>query len=192
LGPLIRFYSEIRRVAPEYRGQAINNFIDAVKAITAFSVLWRSSRRSTENIDSHYRKLMLNGYADVGLKPLARNNNDFGSEITLNVIELKKAFLSILERDGHVGSKEDWVKAISKIPAYSNQKEITRFILLAAAHDSVEDKANPGLTVAGRPGILPLLDVKNWTGEQSKTIEHIAPQEKESKGWLEDIYEDPE
>ncbi|MDU7494917.1 MAG: DUF262 domain-containing HNH endonuclease family protein [Providencia rettgeri] len=192
LGPLIRFYSDIRRVSPEYREHAINNFIDAVKAITAFSVLWRSSRRSTENIDSHYRKLMMNGYADVGLKPLARNMNDFDSEFNLNVIELKKAFLSILKKDGDVGSKEDWVKAISKIPAYSNQKEITRFILLAAAHDSVEDKTNPGLTVSGRPGILPLLDVKNWTGEQSKTIEHIAPQEKTSEGWLEGIYEEQE
>lgn len=192
LGPLIRFYSEIRRVAIENRQQAISNFVEVVKAITAFSVLWRSSRRSTENIDSHYRKLMLNGYPEVGLKPLARNNNDFGTEITLNVNQLKKAFLSILDQEGNVGSKEDWVKAISKIPAYSNQKEITRFILLAAAHDSVEDKENPGLTIAGRHGILPLLDVKNWTGEQSKTIEHIAPQAKTSVGWMEDIYEEPE
>ncbi|HDC4775067.1 TPA: DUF262 domain-containing protein [Enterobacter kobei] len=192
LGPLIRFYSEIRRVAIENRQQAISNFVEVVKAITAFSVLWRSSRRSTENIDSHYRKLMLNGYPEVGLKPLARNNNDFGTEITLNVNQLKKAFLSILDQEGNVGSKEDWVKAISKIPAYSNQKEITRFILLAAAHDSVEDKENPGLTIAGRHGILPLLDVKNWAGEQSKTIEHIAPQAKTSIGWMEDIYEEPE
>ncbi|HEF0023237.1 TPA: DUF262 domain-containing protein [Citrobacter amalonaticus] len=192
LGPLIRFYSEIRRVSPEFRTIAINNFIDAVKAITAFSVLWRSSRRTTENIDSHYRRLMMYGYEDVGLKPLARDMNEFGSEITLNVIGLKKAFLSILAKEGNVGSKDEWVKAISKIPAYSNQKEITRFILLAAAHDSVEDKNIPGLTVAGRVGTLPMLDIKNWKGEQLQTIEHIVPQEKSHEGWLEDIYEEQE
>ncbi len=192
LGPLIRYYSEIRRVGPDARINAINNFKDAVKAITAFSVLWRASRRSTENLDSHYRKIMLIGYEDVGLKPLARDTGVDNSDISLDVNCLKKAFLAILDKDGKVGSKEDWVKAISKIPNYSNQKEITRFILLAAAHDSVEDKNNHGLTVAGRVGTSQLLDIKNWKGEQSQTIEHIAPQDKSSEGWLENIYEDPE
>lgn len=192
IGLLVRFYSEIRRASAESRQKAINNFIESVKAITAFSVLWRSSRRTTENLDAHYRKLMVTGYPEVGLKPLARAIVEPDPESFLDVSLLKKAFLSILEGEGDVGTKDKWVKAVSKIPAYSNQKEITRFILLAAAHDSVEDKAIPGLTTAGRTGILPMLDIKNWKGDQSQTIEHIAPQERSSEGWSEKIYEDQE
>ena len=155
-------------------------------------MLWRSSRRTTENLDAHYRKLMVTGYTEVGLKPLARAIVEPDPESFLDVSLLKKAFLSILGGEGDVGTKDKWVKAVSKIPAYSNQKEITRFILLAAAHDSVEDKAIPGLTTAGRTGILPMLDIKNWKGDQSQTIEHIAPQERSSEGWSEKIYEDQE
>ncbi|MCW6541752.1 DUF262 domain-containing protein [Yersinia ruckeri] len=192
LGPLIRFYSEIRRAPSEQRAKAISDFIEAVKAITAFSVLWRSSRRSTENLDAFYRKLMAQGYPSIGLGPLARTSLNMQDSCSLDINLLKKAFILILEHDGKVGTKEEWVKAVSKIPAYTNQKEITRFILLAAAHDSVEDKNIAGLTVAGREGILPMLDIKNWNGDQAQTIEHIAPQEKSSAGWLDSIYDEPE
>lgn len=190
LSPLIRFYSEIRKAGAENRSQAIEAFITATKAITAFSVLWRSSRRGTANIDAYYRKLMESGHDEISMPALCRrlNNNDMP---TPNADQLKQALKSLLQSQGGINNKNDWVKEAAKIPAYTNQKEITRFILLAAAHDSVDDKDSPGLTVAGRSGILPLLNLASWRDENAQTVEHIAPQTRE-EGWLNELYDDSE
>ena len=190
LSPLIRFYSEIRKAGSETRGQAISDFITAVKAITAFSLLWRSSRRGTANIDTHYRKLMESGYDEVGMSSLCRRNNNVDLPAP-DVEMLKRALRSLLQSVGAINDKDDWVKETAKIPAYTNQKEVTRFILLAAAHDSVVDKLSPGLTVKGKSGILPLLNYASWRDECAQTVEHIAPQTKEI-GWLDELYEDGE
>ncbi|MEW6647425.1 MAG: DUF262 domain-containing protein [Pseudomonadota bacterium] len=188
IGPLVRFYSEIRKADNDSRAKAIDEFISAVKAITAFSVLWRASRRGTDNIDTHYRKLMDVGYGDV-MHPLARCGKD-GTEFTVpDAQRLKTVLASILADEGKVGTKDEWVRNAAKLPAYTNQREITRFILLAAAHDSVEDKAAPGLTVGGKKGVLQLFDFMHWRDEVSHTVEHIAPQARED-GWSKDLYED--
>lgn len=190
-GLLIRFYSEIRKADVAGRPKAVDAFIKAIKACTAFSVLWRASRRGTDNIDMHYRKLMEIGHTATGLPPLARRNG-VGEELPPpNAELLQKALSSILAIEGKVGIKEEWVKAVAKIPAYDNQREITRFILLAAAHDSANDNTSPGLTIAGKEGLLPLLDYAHWHDEDSQTVEHIAPQTQE-EGWLDAIYEDVE
>lgn len=189
LGLLIRFYSEIRKADAENRPKSVDSFVNAVKAIAAFSVLWRASRRTTENIDTHYRKLMELGAEAIGMPPLARGLN-VGSEPP-DAMLLRQALAAILTQDGKVGTKDEWVKAAARIPAYANQREITRFLLLAAGHDSADDKVSPGLTIAGKVGLLPLLDFKHWRDDVSQTVEHIAPQKRET-GWLDELYEDPE
>ena len=191
LGPLIRFYSEIRRADNDSRPLAIQTFVKAVKAITAFSVLWRASRRGTENIDTIYRRLMEAGNAGVGMPPLARRVN--GSELSPapDAELLRLALLSHLTTDGKVGTKDEWIKAAARVPAYRSHREITRFLLLAAAHDSAEDKDVPGMTVAGRVGLLPLLDFGHWRNDNSQTVEHIAPITRQ-EGWLDELYDDGE
>jgi hypothetical protein len=188
-GPLIRFYSEIRKADNDTRPQAIESFIKAIKAITAFSVLWRASRRGTENIDMYYRRLMETGHAGVAMPPLARRIDNGDESPSPDAELLRKALAAILMVDGKVGSKDEWVKATAKIPAYDNQREVTRFILLAAAHDSADDKTAPGLTVAGKPGLLTLLNYAHWRDEDSQTVEHIAPKNRED-GWLDELYDD--
>jgi len=191
LGPLVRFYSEIRKADNDSRPKAVESFIKAVKAIASFSVLWRASRRGTENIDMHYRRLMEEGYLAVGLAPLARRNSKGELSVAPDAELFKNALAAILVADGKIGTKEDWTKLAAKIPAYKNHREIARFLLLAAAHDSAEDKLSPGLTVAGKTDLLPLLDYAHWRDEVSQTVEHIAPGTRED-GWLDEIYEDAE
>lgn len=191
MGPLIRFYSEIRKADSNSRAAAVESFIAAIKAITAFSVLWRASRRGTDNIDTHYRRLMEVGHeaASGGMRPLARTCGD-GTESSMSSVDaFKAALIAILSNEGKVGARDEWVKAAARIPAYSNQKEISRFLLLAAAHDSAADKNHPGLTVAGKQGLLPLLNYARWKDDDSQTVEHIAPKSRES-GWLDEIYDD--
>lgn len=191
LGPLVRFYSEIRKADAEGRKKSINEFIAAVKAIAAFSTLWRASRRGTDNIDMHYRNLMSQGCAAVGMPPLCRVTAN-GDDHSAPSSELLKAALRyVLKTAGAIGSKEDWIKAAARLPAYKNQRDVTRLLLLAAAHDSAVDKAQPGLTIPGKQDLLPMLTFKRWRDEASQTVEHIAP-ESASDGWEERLYEDGE
>lgn len=188
--PLIRFYSAIRVATADERPKAVTDFVKAVKSCAAFSVLWRASRRGTDNIDMHYRKLMEIGHPGVGMPPLARRSN--GSESPVPDADmLQRALSYILEADGKVGTKDEWCKAAAKTPAYKNQRAIARFVLLAAAHDSACDPASPGLTVAGKPGLLDLLKYDKWIDENSQTLEHIAPQSKDT-GWSDTLYHDDE
>lgn len=190
-GVLIRFYSEIRKADAENRPKAVESFIKAIKSCAAFSVLWRASRRTTDNIDMHYRKLMESGHAATGMPPLARRLSNGDESPAPDADLLQKALASILSIEGKIESKEDWVKSAAKIPAYRVQREVTRFILLAAAHDSADDKTAPGLTAAGKSGLLPLLDYSHWRDEGSQTVEHVAPQ-KRAEGWLDSLYDDDE
>lgn len=190
-GVLIRFYSEIRKADATNRPKAVESFVKAIKACTAFSILWRSSRRTTDNIDMHYRKLMESGHAAAKMPPLARRTSD-GEECPAPDADLlQKALASILATEGKIGSKDEWVKSAAKIPAYAVQREISRFILLAAAHDSADDKSTPGLTVAGKAGLLPLFDYSHWRDQDSQTVEHIAPRAREH-GWLDSLYDEDE
>lgn len=190
-GPLVRFYSETRKADAENRKTAIEEFISATKAIAAFSILWRASRRGTENIDMHYRNLMAQGCESVGMPSLCRVEPNGAELPPPNAGMLKAALRHVLKVEGKIETKDDWVKAAARMPAYKNQKDITRFILLAAAHDSSASKDEPGLTVAGKKDLLPMLDVKHWRDASSQTVEHIAP-DTLSDGWDGKLYEDAE
>jgi hypothetical protein len=191
LGPLVRFYSEIRKADAEARRGAIDEFVEATKAVAAFSTLWRASRRGTDNIDMHYRNLMAQGRVAVGLLPMCRVGIDGSEHVPPRADLLKAALRHVLQVEGEIGTKDEWVKAAARLPAYENQRDIARLILLAAAHDSAVDKAEPGLTVAGKAGLSPMLNFKRWRDEASQTVEHIAPVT-QSDGWDVSLYEEPE
>lgn len=185
---MVRYFSRIRQAYPEQRDNSISEFISAVKAVTAFSILWRSSRKGTDAIDSIYRELMSSGCHERNLPPLARSKNNSEFPLAEN---LKKSLVFILKERGGISGKSDWVRIASKLPAYSNHRESTRLILLAATHDSLDDPERPGLTISGKEGLLPLLNFSTWRGESSQTVEHIAPKEG-ADGWLREIYDDQE
>jgi hypothetical protein len=188
IAPLVRFFSNCRIASNEERAKTTNDFLEALKAITAFSVLWRSSRTSTDGIDNLYRRLMLDGYPSLGLAPLSRC---IGGSVqpALDVAKLKLALVDILKLSGGISGKDDWVKTASKLPQYSINQHISRFLLLAAAHDSILDPDEAGLVISGKKGILPLLNYSTWRKDALQTVEHIAP-DKKSKEWTDDIYED--
>lgn len=191
LGPLVRFYSEIRKADAKDRKSAVDEFVEATRAVAAFSTLWRASRRGTGNIDMHYRNLMAQGCAAVGMPPLCRVSSNGVDHLPPRADLLKAALRHVLKVEGKVGTKDEWVKVAARLPAYQNQRDITRFLLLAAAHDSAVDKTEPGLTVAGKVDLLPMLNFKRWHEAASQTVEHIAPSA-QSDGWEDQLYEDAE
>jgi hypothetical protein len=132
------------------------------------------------------------GCDEVGMPPLARRAK-VGVHQKPDADLLKAALRHVLANKAgintSIGNRDDWVKLATRIPAYTNQYQMTKFILLAAAHDTAEDKLEPGLVVAAKGGVLPALEFDHWRGESTMTMEHIAPQSQEPS-WSEEIYRD--
>lgn len=198
IAPLVRFYSEaVQKEEGEERDKRIAEFETAIKAITAFTVFWRATRRGTGNIDSQYRAVMA-GDSLTGIGPFARTWADpdrTEPEPTVNVDALKKELTARLsdtnEKYGGIPNLVSFLAAASTLPLYTISQQLTRFLLLAAYHDTIEDPANPGLIIKGKVGVASCFTSDGWLDETHFTIEHIAPQQK-TGGWNEDFYSEKE
>lgn len=194
LGPLVRFYVAAVAATGSDQEQRIKDLETAIKAVTAFSVLWRASRRGTANIDQEYREIML---GSGGMAPLARSLRLDAPEGTPAPAVDAEALRTELRRrlkdkdHGEVPDKAAWVKLAAAIPAYRNSKEVARFVLLAAYHDAVEDKTEPGLIVPGKSGVSQCFTYDGWNDEKHLSVEHIAPREL-ADGWDAKLYDDKE
>ena len=190
IAPLARFYHHaLNAKEKKERKQRTEDFVAAIKATVAFSVLWRGAMGGTQNIDSYYRDIMRVGVTSNGesVPPLARHpNGKFG---VVSIDNYKKALLLVLQDKGKIQTKEDWVDMASKIPIYSRSKDIARFLVFCASDDTVLDESKKGLLTRGRPGINPLLKLNQWKNAAYFTVEHIAPKSY-GVGWDEDIYND--
>ena len=165
------FYDSIQR----NRINAIEDFIAAIKAISAYYFLWRTSL-SNAGLDVTYRELFKTD--DKSWK--------FENGITLD--ELKN-HLKMKLRDKQILQKTDWMsKAKDEFKYESAPNEVIRLGLLLAAHDTIVDESKPGLVKNGRAGIYNYLCLNKWGSEDLLTIEHVAPQKNENN-WDEKIYE---
>jgi len=194
VAPMVRFYSAAVHSDDSERSQKIGDFEDAVKAITAFTVFWRSTRRGTGNIDSQYRAVMAGDSSLTGMGPLARSV--VGSKKPPSVVDVGafKAELAARlsdERHGGIPNLASFIANASSLPLYSISRPLTRFLLLAAYHDAAEDSENAGLIKEGKPGLAPCFTHNGWVDEGHYTIEHIAPKQK-TGGWNPDFYSDKE
>jgi hypothetical protein len=198
IAPLVRFYSEaVQKEEGEERDKRIAEFEIAIKAVTAFTVFWRATRRGTGNIDSQYRAVMA-GDSLTGIGPLARTwagPDRTEPEPTVNAEALKKELAARLsdtdKKYGGIPNLASFLAAASTLPLYTISKPLTRFLLLAAYHDTIEDPANLGLIMKGKAGVASCFTSDGWLDETHFTIEHIAPQQR-TGGWDEDFYSQKE
>ncbi|MBG6162807.1 hypothetical protein IWQ54_002470 [Labrenzia sp. EL_195] len=165
------------------------DFVDAIKATAAFSMLWRGAHGNTSNIDSLYRDLMRQGLTDPKVPPMAKRPKDKTGYVSIG--NYKKALRALLEKKGGFTSKEEWVKAAARQPIYAHSAVITRFLLFAAADDAIPDTTSPGNIKTGRSGIAPMLAPSQWRNTDFLTVEHIAPRNS-IKGWPDELYEEPD
>ena len=193
---MVRFYSRALSAPEAQRAAASKEFEGAVKALAAFSALWRASRRGTANIDTQYREI-LGGSNCTAMPALARSLRRDPPEgaaapivdLTTLKAELRQRLLE--EKRGGLADKEAFVTEAIAVPAYTNSREVSRMILLAAYHDSVEDAATPGLIKKGRPAVSPCLTYEGFMDDRNLTLEHIAPKDG-SAGWDAGIYANKE
>jgi hypothetical protein len=196
IAPLVRFYSEATQAAEgDEQAKRVAEFEAAVKAITAFTVFWRATRRGTGNIDSQYRAVMA-GDSLTGMGPLARQRADPNDKKPAPVVDanaLKAELVARLTHNDHGGvpNLASFLANATALPLYTISRPLTRFILLAAYHDTAEDAATPGLIKPGKVGVAPCFTSDGWLDEGHYTIEHIAPKQ-ETSGWVLDFYSDKE
>lgn len=198
IAPLVRFYSEaVHAEEGAEKDKRIAEFDAAIKALTAFTVFWRATRRGTGNIDSQYRAVMA-GDSLTGMGPLARKSADAGGKLPEPKVdadslkrELAARLSSVEKKYGGIPNLASFLAAASSLPLYTISKPLTRFLLLAAYHDTIEDPDNPGLIKPGKPGVASCFTSDDWSDETHLTIEHIAPQQK-TAGWPEGFYSDKE
>ena len=192
IGPLARFYSQVLLPSHVSRDVVVSELEEAIKAMTAFFALWRGSGGTTGNLAAQYRDLMEKGFKDEGILPFARHLGDGkGTSEFLTAEKLRKFLRCALEkgRPESMTPKAYWVRFSSQRPVYRVSQALTRFLLFASIHDTVDD-GNLGLTTTGLPGVLDMLTWEKWSS--NLTIEHVAPQSPEQKSWDDSLYERPD
>ncbi|MGQ3823419.1 DUF262 domain-containing protein [Pseudomonas alliivorans] len=192
LAPLVRFYSVAISASDNERAQKISDFEEAIKAMAAFSVLWRASHRGTANIDQEYREVLTSVSSLTGLPPLARKNrsgNTDSPEPIVDVTKLKQELRARLTHLNHGGmvDRERFVSDASQIPAYQNSRATARFILLAAYHDAIADPVGNGLIVLGKQFSSPCLTYEGYINDRHLSLEHVSPQTS-AEGWDKNNY----
>jgi hypothetical protein len=190
IAPLVRYYAAYRLCGggDEDRAHRGAEFLRIVKSAAAFYALWRGAHTGTSGIDDVWRRVM-SGDHSFDLKPLARRSKDITDVPT--VADLNKYLVHQLEAR-KLAERDRWIRAASMVPV-GQWVSLTKFLLLAASHDSTPDAEKAGLVVRGRSGLLPMLTVGRWVDQMTLTVEHVAPQNpSDNSGWDASLYESPE
>ena len=181
---LARYWAQYQRDPHE---GAFVNFVNAVKALTAFIVLRRSVTGNTGRIDSDLRKIMKDRLC-VGLD----HSNTPPSLDELK--EMLRGYLAV--RAIGVKTKENWLTRACEVGLAEYSRPLCRFLLFAASHNARpdEDENNAGLLT--HEGIrnsdeLDFLNFSCWQGNKYATVEHVAPDSDPGRGWDKSIYRKP-
>lgn len=192
--PLLAQYAAAIAAAPdaELKKAAGDAFCEVVLAVTAFTVLWRASRTTTDRIDQVYRDLMSKGSPEHGVPALARGMRTDGPLPPPTAIQA--ALVAKLKADrqalgANIAGKQEWIDKVVVQPLWDVNTTLARFVLMLAFHDVVEDA--DGNLVRGKEGTHMTLELTAWTGKKFASVEHIAPRSR-SKGWAADLYDEEE
>ena len=166
-------------------------FLHVLRAVTAFLVLRRAATGITAGIDSDFRAVMA---------PVGSGANKFGlgagvesQNPVLEIAKLREAFRTLLAKSkGKITDRAKWVGQAADNPLYTQAREITRFMILVAAHHAtaMDDASGrwtkKGVKVAANQNVY--LDYKSWRGTDYATVEHVAPDTEKQGTWNADIY----
>lgn len=159
-----------------------NQFAEAVQITAAFMVIWRCYRGKTAGIDKVFKDLLRKNNFHL-------LNNDGGNlNEVLNLTDLKKHFISALQKEGIDNNKSFWLSISSKIPLYNDIKPLCKLILILV-HENAQPTKEKGLMI--RKKFSDFINI-NWDDNKIATVEHIAPQEIKGLDWDDEIKKDPD
>ena len=119
------------------------------------------------------------GFDEIGIQAFCRCPTNGEPYNILTADKLQKALRYVLNNRAGIKSKEEWVTRLIEEPVYKDRKNLTRFLLFAAMHNTTEDNEKPGLRSPGREGTLDMLIWDKWS--EDLEIEHVASQTKPSQ-----------
>ena len=178
---------------PNLERQESHDFIEVLKAVTAFLILRRAASGTTSGIDSDFRAIMA---------PKRVSSKSYGlcvgvghENVRFTPTELKDAFRNLLALSRQkisYSEKEKWVNQVIGNPLYEQSRDLVRFLLLMAAHQS--SPSEKALGCWQKDNVRPsshtntFLNYQTWIGDIYRTVEHIAPQSESGNGWNVEIY----
>lgn len=157
-------------------------FIDAVMALTAFLVLWRSITGTTGGIDSIFRKIMGKLCIGLDVPNTILSSHDFR--------KMLRDYLAV----SRLGVKDEntWVPQVCEVPLALYSKPLCRFLHFAASNNSIADQVNRGLLTRDdiiQGDQLSYLNFDKWQDSKYATVEHVAPDSNPGIGWDQKIYD---
>ena len=166
-----RFYENVI----EKKENAVQDYVDAVKAISSYYFLWRATYPNT-GLDSTYRNFF--------------DSLSKGAITDLTINSVREYFAKQLEEKS-IKTRDQWIAKAKDYFKYDKHgRDIIRLALLISAHETTVDSQNRGLMKVGRSGDQQYLTLEKWLNDDLKTIEHVAPQTNES-GWDDGLYDSP-
>ena len=190
---LIRFYSKYRECVYNNclnvkKVDILQDFSKAIKAVTAFFILWHSSRVGSKSrgFDFIFQNLMKNGPFARRLKntkPVSIKNLQLLLAEQLSNTK-GKSNAKVSNTRGNLRSKEGWLNAFGEKPIYKTSKDVTRFILFLTTHKTAPIPGDLHLLANDKEA--PLFLFEKWNKRFS--IDHIAPQQLPVYGWAGDLY----
>ena len=149
---------------------ADKEFIETVKATTAFYYIWRTMFPNN-GLDNAYRAFFKDCYKHK-------------KTITSSLI--KEYFMSVLEAKDV--RRNEWKQKAGICLRYSSSNyELVKLALLISATDTIPDPSKHRSIKKGKEGSFDYLKLKLWSSKDLKTIEHIAPQTY-SATWDKELY----
>ena len=169
-----RFYNDIIIGKPNSK----QNFISALKAVSAFYFIWRSCK-SNSGLDTVYREF---------LKGTTANGQNWCEIDSIELDKLKSHFREALKKR-EITDKSEFIK-LSKVELTYGSPSLCRFALLTHFDDNIPDTSKPGILKKGALNCNPHLTVDKWNSTNVRTIEHVAPQKNSNNSWPLDLYDD--
>jgi hypothetical protein len=180
----------------ESKSEMLLEFEKVVKAIAAFTTLYRAISGPTDGIDDVYRQVITGISSPNDRAALQRSKFDFYRqdvpvEDDLSAVSFckdlgarlteGKPYRAILDRSSFISQGKN-------VNIFKSGRDIARFMLFVANNDCVGDEDSPGLLKPGAFGCNTVLTEAIWGAAASTTVEHVAPQSILSPGWDEGIY----
>ena len=163
---LIRFYEAIKISKEPDKKQRIIDFCNVVKAVAAFFALWKSSRETTDGIDACHRTIM----KELNRKAMESPLIDFVYN------ELRHFMQEGGNSRKRIDSLSDWAEKIQIVPIYRTSRQVAKFVLMVASHNTVPNH-DPGTLKEALSGVVPpSIGADQWENDIHITIEHILPQ----------------
>lgn len=178
---------------PELKQTGDADFLEALRAVTAFLVIRRAATGHTAGIDSDFRAVMAPKEGPGASKKFGLCAGVEHERNPPHPNELKIALRQLLERKLKSLDKNNWVNKVIANPLYEQSRELVRFMILSATHQSLPSQSLPGTWK--REGVRrsperDFLNYKTWRSPLYLTIEHIAPEAESRHGWSQDLYRD--